>query len=256
METDEQKLQRQMAELKGYEPPADDVSVQGSAAWLDARCGKVTASNFRHVMDVTKAGKPSAKRDGYLWDVVVERITGRPVEHFVNDAMAHGTEMEPLARIAYENRTGNMVMETGFINHVKVPGVGGSPDGVIDDDGMIEIKAPTSKTHLKIVLTGDISEYVPQMQGLMWVTGRQWCDFISFDNRLPPSLHLYIQRVKRDDNYIAELAGNVLKFLSEVDALHQALLKIGAATVVVAKAEDEPTDAGDLSSAPSISNQI
>lgn len=195
-----------------------DPGEQGSIEWLMARVGRVTASNFKHVMDVLKNGKPSAKREGYLYDVVIERLTGKPTERYVNDAMLHGTEMEPLARMAYEARTGSIVTEVGLIHHPTLEGVSGSPDGLLDDDGIIEIKAPTSRTHIETMLSGEC-EHQAQIQGLLWILGRQYCDFISFDNRLPEPLQMHIQRVERDDAYIETLSAGVIAFLAEVQAM-------------------------------------
>ena len=111
--------------------------------------------------------------------------------------------------------------------------VGGSPDGFVGDDGMVEFKCPTSGTHIKTLL-GAECEHRAQIQGLLWVTGRQWCDFVSYDPRLPEGLQLYIQRIERDPDYIAELAGNVIQFLSEVDEMHQRLLKIAGPQAIQA----------------------
>jgi len=210
--------------------PTPNPGEQQSVEWMMQRCGKVTCSNFRHVIDFTKAGKPTAKRETYLWDVITERLTGTPVTHYVNDAMAHGTEFEPQARMKYESVTGRIVLETGFVNHKTVAGVGGSPDGVIDDDGLIEIKAPTTRTHCQILLSDDLDDYMPQMQGLMWVTGRKWCDFVCYDPRLPAKLQLYISRVDRDEVYIEKLARAVNDFLCEVDDILNRLDDKEAAT--------------------------
>lgn len=205
---------------------SDDPNTQGSAAWLACRLGHVTASNFRWVMDKTAKGLPTAKRTSYLWDVVCERITGKPTEHYVNDAMLHGTETEPLARMAYEAQTGSIVTQVGFLHHKTVPLCGGSPDGLIDDDGMIEIKALTTRNHLDLLLTQDISDYLPQMLGLLWITGRQYCDFVAFDPRVPAHLQLYIHRVERDETYIAKLAEDVIAFESECSEIVRRLQEI------------------------------
>lgn len=192
--------------------------VQGGIDWLMQRVGFCTASNFKHVMDFTKAGKPSAKRDGYVLDVVIERLTSKPTEHFINDAMLHGSEMEPLARMQFEAQTGAIVAETGFIHHPTLQWVGGSPDGLLDDDGIIEIKAPTSRTHIETMLSGEC-EHQAQIQGLLWILGRQYCDFISFDNRLPEPLQIYVQRIHRNEAYIEALSAGVIAFLAEVKAM-------------------------------------
>lgn len=218
---------KELEAMRGYGAidPAANPGEQKSIEWLMSRCGKVTASNFKHVMDFTAKGKPSEKRTTYLWQVVIERLTGVPTEHYVNAAMQHGLEFEPAARMAYEAHTGRIVAETGFINHQSISNLGGSPDGTIDDDGLIEIKCLQSRNHLNIVLNGDISEYLAQTQGLIFITGRAWCDFVSFDPRLPDYLQLYIERIDRDTEYIAALEENVISFLGEVDELHNALVK-------------------------------
>ena len=195
---------------------------QGSAEWLQSRCGNCTASRFKDVMDFTKGGKEGAKRAAYRMETVIERITGISAEHFVSDAMQWGTDTEPLARMAYEARTGAMVMVPGFVHHPTIPLCGGSPDGFVDDDGGVEFKCPNTSTHIKTLLSGEC-EHLPQIQGLMWITGRQWWDFVSFDPRLPDGLNLYVKRIERDDDYIAELAGNVLKFLGEVADMESTL---------------------------------
>ena len=195
---------------------------QGSIDWLMARCGMVTASRFKDVLAKLKNGTPAKVRQDYLWEVVVERLTGRPIVHYVNAAMERGTELEPLGRMAYEARTGRMVAETGFLHHNGIQFVGGSPDGLLDDDGGIEIKCPyNSAIHLATVLEGMPADHVPQVQGLMWITGRQWWDFVSYDDRLPAPLDIYVQRVPRDDAFCKTLEAEVIVFLREVETLLQ-----------------------------------
>lgn len=193
---------------------------QGSVEWLYDRVGFSTASRFKDVMDFTKAGKPGAKRTGYMWELVIERLTGKPQEHFTSTAMQHGIDNEPLARMTYSAHSGNIVEEAGFIKHPSVPMVGGSPDGLIDDDGGCEFKCPyNSQHHLQCWLTGMPEDHIAQVQGLMWITGRQWWDFGSFDARMPEPLQLYLQRIERDDEYIAKLEAAVIVFLGEVQAI-------------------------------------
>ena len=193
---------------------------QQSVEWLMARVGHVTASRFKDVMDRLKNGTPGAKRTAYLWEVVIERITQSPVQHYESTAMSHGIEHEPRARMATEARTGAIVMETGFLHHPSVSMVGGSPDGLIDDDGGIEIKCPfNSAHHLACWLSGMPTEHVAQVQGLMWITGRAWWNFVSYDPRLPEPLDLFVQRIPRDEDYITRLANEVEVFLGEVAEL-------------------------------------
>jgi len=190
---------------------------QRTEEWFKARLGKVTASKVADVMAKTKTGV-SASRANYLSDLVVERLTGQQAEFYQNDAMLHGVETEPQARMAYEAHKNVLVDEEGFIDHTSISNFGCSPDGLIGSDGLIEIKCPNSKTHIDTLLSGKApSKYIPQMQTQMAVTGRQYCDFVSFDPRLPEDLQLFIVRVERDDEYIAKLEEEVSTFLKEVD---------------------------------------
>lgn len=188
---------------------------QGSVEWLMSRVGFCSGSRFKDVLDFQKTGKPGAKRITYLWELVAERLTGKPAERYVNAAMEWGTQYEGQARMAYEAATGAIVAEQGFLHHPSVAMCGGSVDGFVDDDGIVEIKAPTTPTHLKIVLSKEC-EHLPQIMGYLWITGRQWADFVSYDPRLPAPLDLYIQRIPRDDEYISNLDREVQKFLAEV----------------------------------------
>ena len=187
---------------------------QRTEEWYQARLGKVTASKVAAVL----AKKDSATRSDYLTDLVLERLTGKQQEFYTNEAMQWGTDTEPQARMAYEAETGNLVDELGFIDHPTIANFGCSPDGVVGEDGLIEIKCPNSKTHLSTLLSGKApSKYIPQMQTQMAVMNRQWCDFVSFDPRLPEDLQLFVIRVNRDDEYIAKLEEEVSIFLEEVD---------------------------------------
>lgn len=193
---------------------------QGSAAWLFERVGKVTASRFCDVLAKLKNGASAKAREDYLWEVVIERITGAPTDHYTNAAMLWGLENELAARMRYEAETGAMVEAAGLIPHATLEGVAGSPDGLIGNDGGIEIKCPfNSAIHLRTVLDGMPEEHAAQVQGNMWVTARAWWDFVSFDPRLPPPLDLHVQRIERDEAYIAALAKEVALFLADTDAL-------------------------------------
>lgn len=194
---------------------------QGSIEWLMERVGFCTASRFRDVMDFTKAGKPGAKRTAYLWELVIERLTAKPVQHFASTAMEWGTQNEEYARMAYEARTGAIVEQVGFMRHDTLGFVGGSPDGLLGEHGGIEIKCPwNSANHLQCFLTGMPEEHTSQVQGIMWITGREWLDFCSYDPRMPDHLSLYVQRVPRDEPYILDrLTVDVGNFLDEVDQL-------------------------------------
>lgn len=187
---------------------------QRTEEWYQARLGKVTASKVASVL----AKRDSATRADYLTDLVLERLTGKQQEFYQNEAMQWGTDTEPQARMAYEAETGNLVDELGFIDHPTIANFGCSPDGVVGEDGLLEVKCPNSKTHLSTLLSGKApSKYIPQMQTQMAVMNRQWCDFVSFDPRLPEDLQLFVIRVNRDDEYIAKLEEEVSIFLEEVD---------------------------------------
>lgn len=199
-------------------------AAQGSGAWLYERCGFITASRFRDVVDLTKAGKPTAKRETYLWEVAIERVTGQPSDHFSSAAMEWGTEQERHSRMATEVSRGYMIEETGFLKHPTLPMVGGSPDGLIDEDGGWESKSPyNSRYHLETVLNGMPEEHMAQCQGLMWITGRQWWDFSSYDPRMPERLRLYVQRIERNDEYIVNMEKEIIAFSAEANAIVERL---------------------------------
>ena len=184
--------------------------------WYAARLGKVTASRVADVVAKTKTGY-SASRENYMADLIVERLTGQKASTFTNAAMERGIEQEPHARAAYAARMGELVEEVGFIDHPAIPMSGASPDGLVAE-GLVEFKCPNTATHLDTLLADDVpAKHVTQMQWQMACTGRPWCDFASFDDRLPSHLQLYVKRVQRDDKRIAELEAEVRKFLAEVD---------------------------------------
>lgn len=192
--------------------------VQGSAEWHQARLGKVTASKVADVIAKTKSGY-AATRANYMAQLVCERLTGNPTEGFTNAAMAWGTEQEGPAREAYEFAKSVWVDQVGFIDHPRISMSGASPDGLIGADGMIEIKCPNTATHLATLQSGKPDgKYVTQMQWQMACTGRAWCDFASFDPRLPDHLRLFTTRIDRDDAMIETLEAEVVAFLAELDA--------------------------------------
>lgn len=200
--------------------PFKEAGEQGSAEWLFERVGHCTASKFGAVLAKLKNGGPSEIRQKYLWEVVTERLTGQPAQRFVSTAMQHGTEQEPMARMAYERRTGAMVLETGFRMHPRIGHCGGSPDGLIGDDGGAEFKCPwNAANHLGCWLDGMPAEHLPQIQGYMAIFGRDWWDFGSWHPDMPPELRLYVQRIPRDAEYIATLEAEIVKFLAQVDSL-------------------------------------
>lgn len=190
---------------------------QGTDAWHSARCGKVTASRVADVIAKTKTGY-STSRENYLAQLVCERMTGTQSESFSNAAMQWGTDQEPLARAAYEAAKDVLVDEVGFITHPTIIAAGASPDGLVGDDGLIEIKCPNTATHIDTLLSEKVpSKYNTQMQWQMACTGRKWCDFVSFDPRMPEGLQLFIQRVDFDAEYVKMLEAEITEFLGELE---------------------------------------
>jgi putative phage-type endonuclease len=190
---------------------------QGTEAWHQQRLGKATASRIADIVAKTKTGW-GASRANYAAELVCERLTGTRTEGFTNAAMAFGTENEPLARAAYEFRHDVTVELASFIDHPKIEMSGASPDGFVGADGLIEIKVPNSATHIQTLLAGAIPEkYRLQMTWQMACTGRQYCDFVSFDPRLPEEMKLFVRRFDRDETLIGQLEREVEIFLGEVD---------------------------------------
>ena len=200
-----------------------ETDTQRSEDWYTARLGKATASRFRDAIAALKSGAPAQAQRDYLTELVVERLTQQPIQRFQNAAMNWGTEQEPAARAAYERVTGRIVEETGFVAHDTLM-AGCSPDGLIDWDGLIEIKCPWgTANHIETLLNGMPAEHIPQVQGQMWITGREWCDFVSYDPRMPAELQLHVQRIQRDETFIADLERRVTSFLQEVGKQVEAL---------------------------------
>ena len=195
---------------------------QQSDEWFAARLGRATASQFKAVL----AKGQGKTREAYLRRLVAERLTGKPTETYQNAHMERGTEQEPFARMAYEARAGNLVEEVGFIPHATLM-AGASPDGLIGVDGGCEIKSVIPTVQLDTILRGEYpTEHVAQIQGSLWISGRSWWDFCSFSPDMPENLRTYIFRVQRDEKYIATLAGEVMTFLDEVDALVAKLMEM------------------------------
>lgn len=190
---------------------------QRTNAWFTARLGKVTASRVADVVARTKSGY-SASRENYMAELIVERLTGQKASSFSSPAMEWGIEQEPNARAAYSARTGELVEEVGFIDHASIAMAGASPDGRIGGHNLVEFKCPNTATMLEYLLAAKPPEkYVTQMQWQMACAGAEWCDFVSYDPRLPENLQMLIVRVPRDDKRIAELETEVRKFLAELD---------------------------------------
>lgn len=193
---------------------------QGTPEWFAARAGVITASKFSDAVSTLKNGAPSQASKDYAYKVAIERIYGETTEDtYVTWEMRRGTDLEPLARIAYEAKTGNLAEESGIVL-TEDRMFGYSTDGFVDDDGLIEIKCPNSARKIvEILETGDISEYEHQIQGGMWITGRQWCDFIMYAPQLEPiGKHLYIKRVLRDEDFIESMEIQLIEFLRRVES--------------------------------------
>ena len=200
---------------------------QGTDAWLLARIGFCSASRISDVVAKTKTGY-SASRENYKAQLVAEILTGTPqgADLSNNAAVQWGVEKEPEARAHYEVSRGVMVQECGFFIHPTIERSGASPDGLIGEDGLIEIKCPNTATHIEYLRTKKPpKKYADQMAWQMACTGRKWCDFVSYDPRLPERLQMLVVRIERDDAYIAELEAEVVKFLAEVKAIVDELSK-------------------------------
>ena len=194
------------------------MSEQRTPEWFAERLGKITASRIADVVGKTKSGSYGAARKNYMAELLCQRLTGQQEEKFTSAAMQHGTDAEPAARAMYMLETGADVTETGFIPHPTIAMSGASPDGLAGEDGLIEIKCPNTATHLEFLQSQKPKhEYLLQMQWQMACTGRQWCDFVSYDDRLPEKLAYRCIRIPRDDKLIAELEEEAVKFLTELD---------------------------------------
>jgi hypothetical protein len=209
----------------------DDIE-QRSEAWLAARAGKITASRMNDVMlerdrEPFKSGprkgqpKPPPKAlTDYAFQLAAERLTGKPRKGPKAAALAWGVEVEPAAVAAYQAETGHIVELCGFIAHPVHDFIGASPDFLVNEDGGGEIKSPeSSEVHLETLINGLPPEHIEQIQGGLWVTGRQWWDFVSFHPDFPPHLRLYIRRVPRDNAYIARLESACLQLEADVQQI-------------------------------------
>lgn len=191
---------------------------QGSPEWFAAKCGKVSASHIGELMARTQKGWGAPRRH-YLDRLVAERITGRPTAQKSVASLDRRLEMEPEARVAYEFYSDNEVIEVGFIEHPTIPNAGASPDGLIGDDGGLELKCCDTPAHIEMITTGVIDKgYIYQCDFGMACTGRPWWDFGSYDPTMPEELKLWVKRIPRDEARIAEIEAAVIQFLSEVDA--------------------------------------
>ena len=196
---------------------------QGSEAWHLMRLGKITASRINDVVAMIKTGEAATRAD-YRIELVCERLTGKPTEGFTNSHMERGIELEPFARSAYEIATATFVDQVAFVDHPRLKNTGASPDGLVGDEGLIEIKCPAVKTHIKTLVDKKApSKYMNQMQWQMACTKRLWVDFVSYCPELPENMQLFVKRVERDNGIIAELESKVLEFDEEVEAVIQQL---------------------------------
>lgn len=192
--------------------------IQGSPEWYAIRCGKVTASRVADIVRRTKTGY-STSRANYMAELIAERLTGKPTEGFKNAAMQWGTDNEPNARAAYELMRDCDVQQVGFVIHPSIAMAGASPDGMVGADRLAEFKCPLTATHLDTLLGASIlQDYTIQIQWQMaCCPERKVCDWVSFDPRLPPSMQLFIQEIRRDDVMIVSLEREVTTFLAELD---------------------------------------
>jgi len=191
---------------------------QRTEEWYNIRLGRVTASRVNDVMATTKAGY-STSRKNYMMELMVERMTGKKQESYTNTYMQHGIDNEPIARAAYEQVIDGLVHEIGFVMHPAIPMFGCSPDGFVGDDGLCEIKCPNTAQHVDAILNGFPSRYQAQVQAQMACTERLWCDFVSYDPRMPDDMQMVRIRVKRDNQYIENMESEVEGFLKELDEL-------------------------------------
>lgn len=199
------------------------MTIQGSPEWFAERLGKVTASRVADVVAKTKTGW-GASRANYMAELIAERLTGVAAEKYTNAAMQWGVDTEAEARAAYSFRADADIEEVGFVPHPTIPMTGASPDGLVGASGLLELKCPNTATHLDSLLGEPIAgKYLTQIQWQLACTGRKWCDFASYDPRLPEEMRLYIQRVNRDDKLIAILENDVVTFLGELDEKVSAL---------------------------------
>jgi len=191
---------------------------QGTDEWRQARCGSIGASDAPRVVRKIKSGGYSADRESLLAEKLIERLTDRPVEGFKTAAMMQGTEREPLARLTYSLIKGVEVEEVGIVLHPSIKGTHASPDGFVGENGLVEIKSPMPAAHLDTLLGEQISsDHISQMQWQLCCSGRQWCDFVSYNPDFPPRMQMWIRRVHRDAALIRELEREIATFIKEID---------------------------------------
>lgn len=194
---------------------------QGTEDWFNMRVGSCTSSRLNDALAKLKDPKSeSAARRNYKRELAIERLTLKTFEHYLSEPMKFGIENEPLARTEYEIYSGNEVLPIGLAMHPTIKWFMASTDGLVGSDGMIEIKCPNTLNHLDILISGEIPEqYHKQMLGGMACAEREWCDFVSFDPRMPEDLRMFVKRFYRDDKLIAGMQLEIEQFLSEVEVL-------------------------------------
>ena len=207
---------------------SDDIE-QRSPEWIVRRLGFCGCSRLGDVLATGRSGAPSATRKNYMHELLCERLTGIHNESYTSKEMLWGVDNEPIARSCYEATRGVMVQEKGGMEHPDIPWWWGSPDGLIAEDGGIEIKCPNTSTHLETVMYGKIkTDYIYQMAGYVEIFKRDWWDFVSFDPRLPENVSLYVKRFTRDELPIDEVKDGVTKFLDELNALEAKVKALGS----------------------------
>ena len=193
---------------------------QHSVEWFKSRLGSLTGSRIYEACAKKKDGKYYASREALMHEKLIERLTGKWAEHFVSDAMAWGIEHEDEARAVYETHSGVLVADCSYFPHPSIAHSGATPDGLVGEDGVMEIKCPTTAVHLKTVLSGAIPpEHAYQMAWEIESSGRKWADFVSYDPRLPGNVAFFCQRYTPDPAFLEELRADVIKFLAELDEL-------------------------------------
>lgn len=204
---------------------------QGTPEWLAARVGRVTASRLSDVLAKGRSGAPSATRAGYMGELIAETLTGESANAFQGNAdTERGLELEPFARSLYEQRTGVLVDSVGLVIHPRIERAGASPDGLVGDAGLLEIKAPRIHTHLEYLLGGEPpAKYVPQMAWQCACTERAWVDFVSYCPAMPDELRLFVVRYEPSLAYLREIEGAVVEFLAEMDEKLARVAKLRAA---------------------------
>ena len=200
---------------------------QGSDTWHQMRLGKVSASRMAELLAKTKTGAFAASRAKYMAQLLCERMTGEPTEFFTSQAMQRGVDVEPVARAAYEAENLTSVEQVAWVEHPTIPMAGCSPDGLVGEHGLIEIKCKEIHNHLDSILNDKIDpDHQSQMMWQMCVTGRQWCDYVCFDDRAPEGLQLFVKRLHRDEEKIKQMEDEVRTFLKDLESMIQKLNEI------------------------------